>query len=110
MNHIADHFEMNRTIEKSRPDFHVIEDMWEKGCISEEDYKHCFAHTERPPCDGVRPLDYIPEDIKKKPRPAYGQANRVVVTEPRQEARDRARGKLQAGVGSKKGKSNIIVK
>jgi hypothetical protein len=105
MNHIADHFEMNKTIENSRPDFSVIEDMWKKGCISEEDYKHCFAYTERPPCDGLRPHDYIPEEVKKKQR----AANRVFVTESRQEVRDRARGKRPAGLGSKS-KPDTIVK
>lgn len=102
MNHIADHFEMNRTIEKSRPDFRVIEDMFNKGCISEEDYKHCFAYSERPPCDGLRPHDYIPEEHKKKQRAAEEQANRVVVTESRQERREWARGKGRLGRRSPK--------
>jgi hypothetical protein len=102
MNHIADHFENNRTIERSRPDFRVIEDMWKKGCISEEDYKHCFQYTERPPCDSLRPHDYIPEEIRKKQEAAFDQANRLPVPESRQEVRDRARGKRPAFGRSKK--------
>lgn len=102
MNHIADHFENNWTIERSRPDFRVIEDMWKKGCISEEDYKYCFQYTERPPCDGLRPHDYIPEEIRKKQEAAFDQANRLPVPESRQEVRDRARGKRPASGRSKK--------
>lgn len=108
MDHIADHFEMNRTIEKSRPDFRVIEDMFNKGCISEEDYKHCFAYSERPPCDGLRPHDYIPEEHKKKQRAAHEQANRVVVKESRQESREWARGNRLLGSKKSKSKATIV--
>jgi hypothetical protein len=110
MNHIAEHFEMNWTIERSRPDFRVIEDMCNKGCLSEEDYKHCFEYTERPACDGLRAPDYIPEEIKKKQKAAYEQENRIPIHESRQELRDRQRGKGPSGVGPKKSRSKAIVK
>jgi hypothetical protein len=108
MNHIAEHFEMNRTIEQSRPDFRVIEDMFNKGCISEEIYKLCFRYTERPPCDGLRPHDYIPDEHKKKQEAAYNKANRVIVKESRHDRRE-----LAARTGRadpRKSKSKAIVK
>lgn len=110
MNHIAEHFEMYKTIEQSRPDFHVIKDMWKKGCISEEDYKLCIEYTERPPCDGLRPSNYIPEEIEKKQKAAYDRVNRVPIRESRQEVRDRQRGKGPSVVGPKKSRSKAIVK
>jgi len=110
MNHIANHFEDNWTIEMSRPDFGVIKDMRNKGWISEEDYKHASKHTERPACDGLRPYNYIPKEIEKKQRAAYDQANRVPVRESRQEIRDRQRGIRQPVVGSKKLRLNPIPK
>jgi hypothetical protein len=110
MNHIANHFENNWTIEMGRPDFRVIEDMRNKGSISEEDYKHAFEYTERPACDGLRPHDYIPEEIEKKQRAAYDQANRVPVRESRQDIRDRQRGIMRPVVGSKKLRLNPILK
>ncbi len=110
MNHIAHHFETDWTMEMSRPDFRVIEDMWNKRCIPEQVYKLCFEYTERPPCDGLRPHDYIPAEIEEKQRAAYEQANRVPVRESRHEMRDRQRGKRSTGVGSKKPKSKAIVK
>jgi hypothetical protein len=80
MHHIADHLKYNWTIESSRPDFRVIEDLWRKGCISEEDYKHCFDYTERPPYDSLHPYDSVPEYFKARLR-AEVMANCVVVTE-----------------------------
>jgi hypothetical protein len=64
------------------PDFGVIRDVWNRGHISEKDYTSCFSYDERPPCEGLRPYDYVPEEMKKKQE----TANRVVVTESRREA------------------------
>jgi hypothetical protein len=100
MHHIADHLKQNWTIESSRPDFRVIEDLWNKGCISEDDYKHCFNYTERPPYDSLRPYDSVPKYFKDRLR-AEVMANRVVVAESRAEIRDKDRGKRPAVVSPK---------
>jgi hypothetical protein len=77
--------------------------------MSEEDYKLASAHTERPECDGLRPHNYIPEEIEKKLKAAYDQTNRVPVRESRQEIRNRQRGIRQAVVGPKKSRPMAIV-
>jgi hypothetical protein len=101
MEHIADHFASGRTLENSRPDFRVLEDMRNKGCISDEDFKHCFRYTERPYVDGLRPYDWLPEEIIEKNRATEEKANRVVVNMSREEARERRR-KKSAVFGTKK--------
>jgi len=105
MNHIADHFENGWTMEGSRPDFRVIEDMWIKGCIPDRVYQHIFKHTERPPCDGLKPHDYIPKEVLKKQE----AANRVPVPESRREIRDWQRSRRSAVVGSKRPKSKATI-
>ena len=72
-------------MKRSRPDFGVIDDMWQKGVIPEKIYEFVLQFTERPPCDGLRPHDYVPEEIKKKHNATYDRKNRIVVTERRRE-------------------------
>jgi len=50
---------------RSRPDFRLIEDMWKRGHILEEDYKHCFSCNERPSCEGLHPHEYVPGEMKR---------------------------------------------
>jgi hypothetical protein len=89
MQHIADHFEMGWTIEDSRPDFKVLEDMANKERLSWARYKDCALGTERPSVDGLRPYDWEPEEVVEK-RLAHERAeNQVVVTDSRRELRNR---------------------
>jgi hypothetical protein len=85
MRHIANHFKSGCTMKRSRPDFRVIKDMWQKGLISERTYEKLFQHTEKPPCDGLQHHDYVPKEIKKKHNATYDRKNRIIVTERRRE-------------------------
>jgi hypothetical protein len=69
MVHIGGHLENLTPSEHIRPDFWVIEHLWNKGLISREDYDHALKGTERPACKNTYPLDYeLPETHIKKER------------------------------------------
>jgi hypothetical protein len=85
MSHIAYHFQMGMPIEDSRPDFSVINDMRNKGLLSDEDYYRCARGCERPPVDGLRPHDWEPEEKKAKREADAEKANRIPVPLSRQE-------------------------
>jgi hypothetical protein len=87
MSHIADHFETGEPIENSRPDFYVINDMWKKGFMSEDDHDKCMRGSERPRVDGLMPLDWEPEEIKAKREAKAEKGNRIPVTLSREEKR-----------------------
>jgi hypothetical protein len=106
MEHIANHFDSGRTLERSRPDFGVIRDMRIKGCISKEDFAHAMNHTERPLVDTLRPYNYVPKELKEKERIDNDRANRVIVTDSRHERR---RGKKQVRGESNRSGSNTVV-
>jgi hypothetical protein len=104
MNHIADHFEMNRTIEQSRPDFRVLEeDMWNEGWDSENDCRHGFRYHERPPCDCLGPDDYISDKMKRQ-RAADEEENHAPLLETSRKSRNRQRGKKPTVSKSKESK------
>jgi hypothetical protein len=85
MSHIAGHFEKGMTIERSRPDFYVINDMNEKGLLSKHNYDRCVGGCERPPVDGLRPHDWEPEERKAKREAEAEKANCILVPVSRQE-------------------------
>jgi hypothetical protein len=108
MNHIADHFVNGWSLDNSRPDFRVLEDMRNKGCLSDHDFKQMTRYTERPPVDGLFPQDEIPDEIKEKRKRDENRANCVIVKVSRQE-RERHRGKMPPVARSKKLKSRPVV-
>jgi hypothetical protein len=109
MEHIADHIENGWLLERSRPDIVVLEDMRKKGCISKQELEQYMRHSRKPTADDPRPYDFIPGKIVEKERKEEERTNRVIVTESREEARERKRGKRPAFVRSKKPKSSPIV-
>ena len=58
MLHIGSHLANLTPYEHMRPDYGVIEHMWENGLISAEDYAYAKEHTERPYLDHAHSLDY----------------------------------------------------
>ena len=71
MIHVAAHLEDLTPSEHIRPDFWVVEHMWNHGLISEEDYADALKGTERPYCANTYPLDYeTPAMVEKKQRQA----------------------------------------
>ena len=81
MIHIGDHFQ--NFAQGSRLDHFVIEYMWARRLISEEDYKFAIQYTESPQLDGLLPpSDFeVPEQNMKKeeaPQQRHKLGNRNV--------------------------------
>lgn len=66
MMHIKGHLE--RFDWPRRPDFHVVEHLWNNGLLSLEDYKSVVIYSERPPCEGILPADHILREKKARLR------------------------------------------
>jgi hypothetical protein len=80
-----------------RPDFFVIEYMWMKRIMSEEDYKWATRHSERHGCDGLVDFGYQTSDMKRKQAKALEQRHDL-------EKEDRHRRREGKGRGKGKGK------
>lgn len=90
MIHIGSHLEALIPSEHIRPDFWVIEHMWEHRLISPEDYAYALKGTERPRCDNTYPLDYETPDMLEKKEKALQEPYDM-----RNEERQRRKGKGQ---------------
>jgi hypothetical protein len=67
MLHIGEHFQDFTPYERMRPDYWVIEHMWENRVISAEDYTYAKKHTERPHLAHTYSLNYeTPAMLAKK--------------------------------------------
>ena len=64
MEHIHGHFRDGVPPGSARPDFFVIDHMCENGLISRSDHKLAMEYTERPYCEGLKPLGWEPEEKK----------------------------------------------
>lgn len=91
MLHILDHLENLQPGESMRPDFWVIEYMWEKQLISPKDYEDAKEYTERPHCDNLVSLDWeTPDMVMRKER--NSQESHDLRSERRQMRREAAEG------------------
>jgi hypothetical protein len=66
MDHIAVHFQRLEGPDHPRPDFFVIEYMFEKRLLSAGEYKSLTRYTERPRCDGLVDIGYKTPEMKRK--------------------------------------------
>lgn len=66
MEHIHDHFRNGVLAEVARPDYFVINHMYNKGLMSDKDYTHLTKYTERPYCPDLVPLGWEPEEKKMR--------------------------------------------
>jgi hypothetical protein len=89
--HIGDHFENGWTIEHSRPDFQLLKFMRHNGMLSEREYEDHIAYTERPPVEGLRPLDFVTEEKRQRERMRAERENTIIID---QQKEDRERRKL----------------
>lgn len=84
MEHIAEHFELDLfKLQHSRPDFNVVNYLWDKGRLSEDEYNHAIEGTERKSCDSMYPPGWKPKHIVEKEEREARRDNSVPVYEPR---------------------------
>ena len=56
MGHIYDHVKSGQLERDIRPDYHLVEYLWNCGLLSKDVYNLELSKTERPDCDGLVPL------------------------------------------------------
>jgi hypothetical protein len=66
MLHIGDHIQYNRSSDNMRPDYLLLNHLWEHNIISQEDYELANNFTERPCLDFLLPFGSRLEEQKKK--------------------------------------------
>lgn len=67
MYHIFDHLQYFVAPENQRPDYFLLDHMWQKGLLNNESYRYLTRFTERPYCPNLVPFDYEPpERISKR--------------------------------------------
>lgn len=73
MIHIGEHFWDRRSLDVNlqavdhpRPDFHVLDYLRQQDLIDDRDYKHLVQHTERPYCENIRPLGFVPTEVEAR--------------------------------------------
>jgi hypothetical protein len=108
MEHIADHFiEDGLRIESSLPDFNVVKYFRKKGLISQRDYDHAIEGSERPPCDGLHPYGWIPDDRREQQEADARRENSIPVKESRHRHRDGSKSKHKHKSSSSKTKPTV---
>ncbi|TAQ84092.1 hypothetical protein B7494_g7576, partial [Chlorociboria aeruginascens] len=94
MIHIGGHLADPALVQRARPDFWVIEYVYDHGLISPEDYQHAKGYTERPFCPNLVPPGYrTPEMIRKKEKEL--QIHDDLQMEERQRRKANHKGKQQ---------------
>lgn len=92
LSHIYDHFVNGKTLNERRPDFRVFRDLWRNGQMSDDTYHIlCDLGSERPPLEGLKPLDWEPEEVVLKRMRELNDANCDVIVESQRRTRDRQR-------------------
>ena len=66
MIHIGGHLQDFAQNTAPRPDYHVLDHLWENKIIPDDDYQFQIAYTERPNCDGLLPLGSKKPGIRVK--------------------------------------------
>jgi len=90
LSHIYDHFVNGKTLNERRPDFRVLRDLWRKGQMSDDVYHIlCDLGSERPPVEGLKPLDWEPEEVVSKRIRELNDSNCDIIVESQRQVRDR---------------------
>jgi len=98
MLHIGAHYAGGMQYEQLRPDYFVIDYMWQNALLSRGDYERAIKYTERKHCDGLVAVGYKTNEMRRKEERGLEQRHNLG-REKRQIKREKGTGK-----GKEKGK------
>jgi hypothetical protein len=98
MLHIGAHYASGMQYEQLRPDYFVIDYMWQNGLLSSRAYGQAMNYTERKPVDGLVAVGHKTKEMRRKEERSREQRHNLD-WEKRQMKREKATCK-----GKEKGK------
>ncbi|KAF4631778.1 hypothetical protein G7Y89_g6351 [Cudoniella acicularis] len=97
MMHIGGHFYNRRQLgaDHPRPDYFLLDHMRNIGILSVKDYEDLVQYTERPYCDNLYPLGFVPPETKERKDREIRESRQIhdLGKERRQMKRERSKGR-----------------
>jgi hypothetical protein len=94
MLHIGTHYAGSMQYEQLRPDYFVIDYMWQNGLLSPRDYEQAMNYTERKHVDGLVAVGHKTKEMRRKEERSLEQRHNL----------DREKRQIKREKGTSKGK------
>ena len=99
MLHIGAHFMEGMQYEQMRPDYFIIDYMWQNALLSRRDYEQAMNYTERKYVDGLVAVGHKTKEMRRKEERSLEDRHNLD-REKRQMKREKGTGRARKGEGT----------